>query len=149
MNFGFYRCSSALVTKAICIGCKHRRHLSIPAVVAFVPMTVTTRQGARQLSSVSCTGEKIDEVGKKARSKRKTSKVVRTKESLPIIPVNDCDSNDDHDHDHDASRTLKPTPWYHVFTKGDEEYNRYMSTEWGFEKVRVQLLNVSSMLVQC
>ena len=25
-------------------------------------------------------------------------------------------------------------PWYNFFTKGDEEYNRYMSTEWGFEK---------------
>lgn len=27
-------------------------------------------------------------------------------------------------------------PWYHKFTKGDEEYDRYMATEWGFEKVR-------------
>eukprot|EP00934_Nitzschia_sp_Nitz4_P002553 Nitzschia sp. Nitz4//scaffold139_size61406//18089//19135//NITZ4_006452-RA/size61406-snap-gene-0.9-mRNA-1//-1//CDS//3329535828//2543//frame0 len=25
-------------------------------------------------------------------------------------------------------------PWYHFFTKGDETYNEYMSTEWGFEK---------------
>jgi len=25
-------------------------------------------------------------------------------------------------------------PWYHVFTKGDEEYNRYMREEWSFEK---------------
>jgi DNA-3-methyladenine glycosylase I len=25
-------------------------------------------------------------------------------------------------------------PWYTKFTKGDEEYNTYMSTEWGFEK---------------
>lgn len=25
-------------------------------------------------------------------------------------------------------------PWYHYFTKGDEAYDRYMSTEWGFEK---------------
>lgn len=24
--------------------------------------------------------------------------------------------------------------WYNVFTKGDEEYNQYMATEWGFEK---------------
>lgn len=26
-------------------------------------------------------------------------------------------------------------PWFYKFTKGDEEYNNYMSTEWGFEKV--------------
>ena len=25
-------------------------------------------------------------------------------------------------------------PWYTVFTKSDPEYNRYMATEWGFEK---------------
>ena len=25
-------------------------------------------------------------------------------------------------------------PWYTFFTKGDEDYDRYMSTEWGFEK---------------
>ena len=28
----------------------------------------------------------------------------------------------------------KPKPWFTVFTKGDAEYDRYMSTEWGFEK---------------
>lgn len=26
-------------------------------------------------------------------------------------------------------------PWYTSFTKGDEQYERYMATEWGFEKV--------------
>jgi DNA-3-methyladenine glycosylase I len=26
-------------------------------------------------------------------------------------------------------------PWYHMFTKGDEEYDKYMAMEWGFEKV--------------
>lgn len=26
------------------------------------------------------------------------------------------------------------TPWYYVFTKGDAEYDQYMSMEWGFEK---------------
>lgn len=25
-------------------------------------------------------------------------------------------------------------PWYHVFTKGDPEYNAYMATEWSYEK---------------
>ena len=25
-------------------------------------------------------------------------------------------------------------PWYYCFTKGDEDYNRYMATEWSFEK---------------
>ena len=27
-------------------------------------------------------------------------------------------------------------PWYHMFTKGDKEYDQYMATEWGFEKVK-------------
>ena len=26
-------------------------------------------------------------------------------------------------------------PWFHFFTKGDEEYTAYMTNEWGFEKV--------------
>ena len=26
------------------------------------------------------------------------------------------------------------TPWYNVFTKGDERYNAYMANEWGYEK---------------
>ena len=25
-------------------------------------------------------------------------------------------------------------PWYRIFTRGDDEYDRYMATEWGFEK---------------
>eukprot|EP00288_Rhodomonas_lens_P012323 CAMPEP_0177746388 /NCGR_PEP_ID=MMETSP0484_2-20121128/30835_1 /TAXON_ID=354590 /ORGANISM="Rhodomonas lens, Strain RHODO" /LENGTH=187 /DNA_ID=CAMNT_0019261119 /DNA_START=152 /DNA_END=711 /DNA_ORIENTATION=+ len=25
------------------------------------------------------------------------------------------------------------TPWYHMFTKGDPEYDKYMAEEWGFE----------------
>lgn len=25
-------------------------------------------------------------------------------------------------------------PWYYHYTKGDEEYGKYMSTEWGYEK---------------
>jgi hypothetical protein len=29
----------------------------------------------------------------------------------------------------------KDGPWYTMFTKGDEEYDQYMATEWGFEKV--------------
>lgn len=34
-----------------------------------------------------------------------------------------------------ASKSTKSdVPWFHFFTKGDEEYNKYMSTEWGFEK---------------
>jgi DNA-3-methyladenine glycosylase I len=33
-----------------------------------------------------------------------------------------------------SSSSTGTVPWYHVFTKGDEEYNQYMATEWGFEK---------------
>lgn len=31
-------------------------------------------------------------------------------------------------------------PWYHVFTKGDQEYNDYMSKEWSYEKRGTQAL---------
>jgi hypothetical protein len=30
-------------------------------------------------------------------------------------------------------------PWYTVFTKGDEQYTEYMKTEWGVEKVRINI----------
>ena len=33
--------------------------------------------------------------------------------------------------------TLTSSKWYTVFTKGDEEYDQYMATEWGFEKVSI------------
>lgn len=29
---------------------------------------------------------------------------------------------------------ITSTPWYNVFTKGDERYNAYMANEWGYEK---------------
>lgn len=33
-----------------------------------------------------------------------------------------------------VSVDMSDGPWYTMFTKSDEEYNHYMSTEWGFEK---------------
>ena len=34
----------------------------------------------------------------------------------------------------DSNSTDLDVPWYHVFTRGDPEYNEYMATEWSFEK---------------
>ena len=34
-----------------------------------------------------------------------------------------------------AIKDNKDGPWYQIFTKGDEEYDQYMATEWGFEQV--------------
>ena len=37
--------------------------------------------------------------------------------------------------DNDArNETQTGAPWYHVFTKGNTDYEHYMATEWGFEK---------------
>ncbi|GKY93340.1 hypothetical protein MPSEU_000301600 [Mayamaea pseudoterrestris] len=33
-----------------------------------------------------------------------------------------------------ATLTITDTPWYTIFTKNDERYNHYMSTEWSYEK---------------
>lgn len=33
-----------------------------------------------------------------------------------------------------SAKDESTAPWYHFFTKGDEDYERYMSTEWGSEK---------------
>jgi len=33
-----------------------------------------------------------------------------------------------------ASSDDNVSPWYRIFTKGDEEYDEYMSKEWSFEK---------------
>jgi hypothetical protein len=35
-----------------------------------------------------------------------------------------------------VSTTKDSGPWFSFFTKGDKEYHEYMTTEWGFEKVR-------------
>ena len=31
--------------------------------------------------------------------------------------------------------SINESPWYRIFTKGDQEYDNYMATEWSFEKV--------------
>ena len=30
-------------------------------------------------------------------------------------------------------KAITELPWYHIFTKGDDEYNQYMKNEWGVE----------------
>lgn len=91
----------------------------------------TTRQSARNASRSTTTLEGAKE------SRNETippgKKVIKPRKSkAKKIPAN-------------AARTENVTvrtthadsddqPWYHFFTKGDEEYNHYMATEWGFEK---------------
>lgn len=49
-------------------------------------------------------------------AKRKASKTPSSKAATP------------------APKLASDSAWYNVFTKGDADYNRYMATEWGFEK---------------
>jgi DNA-3-methyladenine glycosylase I len=52
--------------------------------------------------------------GSKTRSKRTPGKATNTSSSV--------------------SKREEPGPWYTIFTKNDEQYNRYMEEEWGTEK---------------
>jgi DNA-3-methyladenine glycosylase I len=52
--------------------------------------------------------------GSKTRSKRTPGKATNTSSTV--------------------STTEEPGPWYAIFTKNDEQYNRYMEEEWGTEK---------------
>jgi DNA-3-methyladenine glycosylase I len=69
---------------------------------------------SKRLSSDSVDGGNEVGGGAKSKSKRTSRK-----------PTNTTNT---------ASNTEDQRPWYTVFTKNDEQYNRYMAEEWGTEK---------------
>lgn len=74
----------------------------------------TTRSGAKKRDTASDFNKQVPSNAKKSKTKvTKQSKTASAKQE------SHNDSN---------------VPWYYLFTKGDEEYNQYMATEWSFEK---------------
>ena len=59
-----------------------------------------------------------------SKAKRKTRKEKNPKRSSHL--TNNADG---------ANSTSDDFPWYRRFTRGDTDYDEYMATEWGFEKV--------------
>jgi hypothetical protein len=90
----------------------------------------TTRQSARNASTSQGTNNSSKETtvpvtkatAKPRKSKAKVATHVPFSNSTRTLNSAQDDANNDQ-------------PWYHFFTKGDEEYNHYMATEWGCEKV--------------
>ncbi|CAJ1949121.1 unnamed protein product [Cylindrotheca closterium] len=59
---------------------------------------------------------------KTAAAKKKNQTTKKPKVAIPTVTKSTMSSCED------------DKPWFHIFTKGDEEYNTYMANEWGFEK---------------
>jgi len=87
----------------------------------------------------SSTNKKVPVVAAKTKNQQKknpmkepstTTKSKSSTVTIPSSPSKKDIPNDNH-------------PWYRIFTKGDEEYDRYMATEWGFEKVCSKDLKLS------
>ena len=52
--------------------------------------------------------------------------------------IDECNkqNQDQNDEQKEELKEEEEVPWYRIlFTRGDEEYDRYMRTEWGFVKV--------------
>lgn len=99
----------------------------------------TTRNSASWLSSAAEVADEKPAVSTKAAAKTKKKTVAKKKSSKatkaspkrePKVVISSQEEGDEID-----SPPTNDGPWFHIFTKGDEEYDRYMATEWGFEKV--------------
>jgi len=69
---------------------------------------------------------------KKPAKRRKVELSPPASASVSVSAKQMNQSSGDGESEEDQKRERKP--WYDIFTKGDEPYNRYMATEWGFEK---------------
>jgi DNA-3-methyladenine glycosylase I len=85
---------------------------------AFIPPRVATmtRRSTRGSSSTTTVAKALLATPKKTKKAAKTIK--KTKSSATTT---------------NSSVGGVVLPWYHVFTKGDLEYNDYMATEWSYE----------------
>ena len=60
----------------------------------------------------------------------------RLKNKRRIDECNKKNQNQNDEQKEELKEEEEEVPWYRIlFTRGDEEYDRYMRTEWGFEKV--------------
>jgi hypothetical protein len=65
-------------------------------------------------------------VKRKATAAKKKKSTPKTPESV-VVPSPSTEA------------PVEGKPWYSLFTKGDEEYDKYMATEWGIEKVNQRM----------
>ena len=83
----------------------------------------STRRGSASSSSEASgtASSPSSPAQERPKRKRKTKDGSKTElvESDPLIASDNTTTGD--------------PPWHHIFTKGDEQYDHYMSTEWGFE----------------
>ena len=86
-------------------------------------MSSATARRSRRLLSTS----KEEGQGNPTKKLKKTGSPSKSKKKTPKKDQSNLEETETATHD----------PWYRVFTKGDEEYDRYMATEWGFEKVQL------------
>lgn len=71
-----------------------------------------------------------------AKKSRKIKSSSRTKSSSSSAAAKEADLNGSKSDSGGNSNVppQQPQPWYHSITKGDAEYDRYMSEEWGLER---------------
>lgn len=88
--------------------------------------TKSSSSSSSAATKASTKGKKEVTMKKKETTKKETTKkdkkesTTTTKKKSTTVKENEIDPN---------------RPWYTIFTNGDEEYDKYMATEWGFEKV--------------
>jgi hypothetical protein len=109
-------------------------------------MSTTTTTSSRRKSSRLRQQDDNDNEDQKTPASITAPKNKKVKKT---VTNSDDEDDDDNNHD-DEDDAAQQQPWYTVFTKGDEEYNHYMATEWGFEKVSKNIVcnysNVSSCM---
>ena len=106
-------------------------------VTKMMTTTSTKRRSSPRLFSSSNQESSSDH---KTPVKKKKTAVVKKKNKKPAPKTGTAAAPSD-------DTPKEGTPWYHMFTKGDEEYNQYMATEWGFEKVHPLLKRSDAILL--
>ena len=94
---------------------------------SIIGMTKATTTRSKRHSSLSLSSSSHQESSSENTLKKKKTTIVK-KIKKPSSPNTTATTSDDTPND--------GLPWYDMFTKGDKEYDQYMATEWGFEKVK-------------
>jgi len=104
---------------------------------SFVGMTKLTTKGSQRRSSPRLSSSSSHQESSSDNTpvkKKKTATVKKIKTPTP----NAANTTSDY-------TPNNVIPWYHMFTNGDEEYDQYMATEWGFEKVKIRRIRRGSL----
>jgi hypothetical protein len=108
-------------------------------IVGMTKMTTTTSTKRRSSSRLFSSSNQESSSDHNTPVKKKKTAVVKKQNKKPAPKAGTAAAPSD-------DTPNEGTPWYHMFTKGDEEYNQYMATEWGFEKVNPLLKSDDAIL---